>query len=197
MKTKKTPRPAAKKRTKKKSHAGKSPLLAIAAKIRGQVARADVGPSWREMMMASMVRDDHNTFTIKAAKLQRDNGAMSRENANAMIADIAFQIVYDRYNNTDSELVRINRAERAAEKKHGLKAEEGYYWPIGQAPDDVEKLRAARDRRVNILTANVLKEYGEDELAVALLADADAFYKTVFHIDRKKPWRKPGGDTGS
>ena len=147
-------------------------LLGIAARIMTLSAAAEPAPSWREKVKRSMTGvEDDRVGILRAGQAMRDAG-VDLAFAYMSICMGAEDIAADR-EKTDAGLAKISRAIDAANKTHGLK--EGEYWPRGEAPDDVEKLNAAYERRVREIEAAVLREYGENEMADALLADEDAF----------------------
>lgn len=163
----KTAAPAAKKLTDESG-----PLLGIAARIMRLSADAEPNESWRVKAKRSWAGvEDTSVGILRAGQIMRD-ADIDVDFALFSICMGAEGIAADR-EKTDAGLARISRAIDAANKTHGLK--EGEYWPRGEAPDDVEELNVAFERRVREIEAAVLREYGENEMADALLADEDAF----------------------
>ncbi len=163
----KTAAPAAKKLT---DESGK--LLGIAARIMTLSAAAEPAPSWREKVKRSMTGvEDDRVGILRAGQAMRDAG-VDLAFAYMSICMGAEDIAADR-EKTDAELARISAAIRKREKESGLK--EGEFWPRGKGPDDVKALNVAFEKRCRQIEADVLREYGEDEMADALLADEDAF----------------------
>lgn len=147
-------------------------LLKIIAKLDDQVQKADAGLSWRERVLAALANPDDEKGQIKAVQILRDAGQIDEESAFFVIAANAGSIAFKRGSN-DAELTRINQAIKAAEKAHGLDPDE--YWPLGEAPDDVEELRDAYGRREDAILAAVLQEHREDGMADLFLNDRDAW----------------------
>ena len=87
---------------------------------------------------------------------------------------------------TDTELARISRAIDRKEKDYGLGKDED--WPPGEAPDDVEKLRAAYDARSSQIDIDVMREHGEDEMADLFLND-----EKTYSFRRWRGWNRLGG----
>lgn len=83
----------------------------------------------------------------------------------------------------DADLARISADIGKLEKKHGLK--KGEYWPLGEAPDDVENLRTKWDQLADQIIADVMRAHGEDALADSYLADKDAFFKRLDKCRKK------------
>jgi len=147
-------------------------LLGIAARIMKLSADAEPEGSWREKVKRTLSGcENQDEGMIRAGQAMRD-AAIDVDFANMTICCGAEDIAADRVK-TDAELAKISRTIDAAEKAHGLGKDE--YWPQGEAPDDVETLRAAYTKRSRQIEADVLREFGENEMADALLADEDAF----------------------
>lgn len=160
----------------KKRPSGAASLVKIAAIIRDRINKADAGPTWRERSIAALASTDRLDGIIRSAQIQRDAGVMAADEAVFVIIAMADQLTSEAMG-ADAELKRISKAIAAAEKKHGLKDDE--YWPAGEAPKDVEKLRKAWDRRHKELNATVLRRYGENDLADKLKTDKAALWDQV------------------
>src|SRR5579862_6207648 len=103
-------------------------LLTIAAKLADQVQRVDCPSygglaSWRETSVAALEDPDQNTGLIRACQIQRDAGALDADEALFVINRLASSIA-EGINNTDTQLTRIGKAIKAAEKAHGLNDDE-------------------------------------------------------------------------
>ena len=82
----------------------------------------------------------------------------------------------------DGTLLQLSAAIDAKHREYGAKEDET--WAEGEAPDDVEELNNKWERRTREIEAEVLREFGEDEMADALLADHDAFLKAYWEPGR-------------
>jgi len=172
-------------------------LVNIAARVGKLADEAEPTPSWRDKVKAALTGTaDRREGMIRAGQAMRDAGK-DIDFANLTICIGAENIAEDRIK-TDAGLARISAAIKKKEKKYGLKEDE--YWPPGEAPDDVETLQAAFNKRCRQIMADVLREFGEDEMAAALLADEDAFdakYREPGRLAHFGPHPKRRGNTGS
>ncbi len=87
---------------------------------------------------------------------------------NSFVHEIAWQ---------DGTLLQLSAAIDAKHREYGAKEDET--WAEGEAPDDVEELRAAFDRRYLQLKVAILRHHGENEMAALLEADPDAYEARV------------------
>jgi hypothetical protein len=157
----------------KKQATGSGDLLRIAARMGNLAVAAELIVGWREKLLTILSSRDENKDEriVRAGQIIKDAG-IDVDFGNASICFGAEHIAEDRIKD-DAERVRISAAIRKKEKEYGLKEDE--YWPAGEAPDDVETLRAAHDKRCRQIEADVLREFGEYEMASALMADEAAF----------------------
>lgn len=147
-------------------------LLGIAARIMNLSAAAEPVSSWRDKVNRALTGSP-----TREEGLIRAGQAMKAASVDVDLANIAIcmgieGIAKNRIQ-TDAELARISAAIDQKENEYGLKKDE--YWPRDEAPDDVEELRARWERRAVEINADVLREFGEVEMAEALLANEDAF----------------------
>ncbi len=159
--------PAAKKLTDESG-----PLLGIAARIMKLSAAAEPNESWREKVKRALSGCPSRTEgMLRAGQAMRDAGV----DVDFAHFSICFGVegIADKRITADAELARISAAIKKREKEEGLA--EGEFWPRGAGPKDVRALHAAYEKRCRQITADVLREYGENEMADALLADEAAF----------------------
>jgi len=95
----------------------------------------------------------------------------------------------------DPEIIRLSKAIDAKHREAGAKEDET--WPEGEAPEDVEKLRAAWDSRFLHLRVAILRHHGEDGMADLILNDPDAYAGQVKRGEKLIDERKAKRDTGS
>ncbi len=149
-------------------------LLKIAADIGKLADEAEPSESWRSRVRNALtVCADRNEGMIRAGQAMRDAG-VDVDFANMTICMGAEHIAEDRRE------AKMNRDFRDAEK--------------GQLTDDGLEWEARR------VEAAVLREFGEDEMADALLADEDAFlakYREPGRLAHFGPLPKRQGNTGS
>mgnify|MGYP000924584136 FL=1 len=156
-------------------------LLTIAARLGKAAEKAALAAGGRDMAKAILARqEDRPDNIVRAAQFMKAADVDVQGN-NFAIAWGCYLIAHDRME-TDPDLARISAAAKKKEKEYGLK--EGEYWPRGEAPDDVEELNNKWERRTREIEAEVLREFGEDEMADALLADHDAFLKAYWEPGR-------------
>jgi len=147
-------------------------LLGIAARIMKLSAAAEPSESWREKVKRALSGcPNRSEGMIRAGQAMRDAG-VDVDFAHMTIC-MGVEHIAEARIQTDAERVRISRAIDAANKAHGLGPDE--YWPRGKAPAEVKALNTAHDKRCLQMKADVFREYGENEMADALLADEDAF----------------------
>jgi len=157
--------------------AGGTDLLKIATRIGKLADEAEPTMSWRDKVksiLAGPLGEDEGI--IRAAQIMREAGAIDGEESCFFIV-FGSEIIADRRIMADAELNRISAEIRKKEKKYGLKEDE--YWPAGEAPDDVETLRAAFDKRRGHILADVLREFGEDEMVDLYLRNEKEFYRRL------------------
>jgi len=178
-------------------NAGGTDLLKIAARLGMKVAAAELTATWREKALAALSSRDRIEGMIRAAQILRDAGALDIESANFIIAFESEQIAQDRIQ-SDAELAGISAAIEKKRRDAGIAEDDD--WPDEEMPDDVTGLYAAWDRRADGIKAAVLREFGEEEMAAALLADYDAFYEKYWEPGRLAqfgPLPERRGTTGS
>jgi hypothetical protein len=176
-----------------KRFAGSEELLKIVTKLADQVHRIDdstvaLPSSGRERTLAALDDPNENEGLIRACQIQRDAETLDAGEAFFLIYYCASCIALEIYE-TDAQLKRIVKAIEAAEKAYGL--EDGEYWPIGEAPDDVEKFRAAWDRRADVILASVFRKHGEADMGTLLLADRASFLDQIKDGRRRWQAREP------
>ncbi len=170
--TKKTGAKTAARKTIMKPADESGKLVGIAAKIMKLSAAAEPAPSWKDKVNAArVVCEDTSEAVLRAGQAMRDAGR-NVDFANMSICMGAEDIAADR-EKTDAGLAKISRATAKKKKGYGLKDDE--YWPLNEAPDDVKALLAAFTERCRRIEADVLREFGENDMADALLADEAAF----------------------
>lgn len=129
---------------------------------------------------------------IEMAQQLRADGRADKDIAYSLIAQGCIAIGEKRFE-SDAVLAGISADIRKLEKKHGLKHDE--IWLKGEAPDDVERLRAKWEQRADQIIADIFREYGEDLMADAFLADPEAFIAIIQKTDKARD--KSPGNTGS
>ena len=147
-------------------------LFSIAASLGDRANRAVAAATWRDR-----VRHIHSVYGDKSEGILRSGQVMRDAGEDLEFATLSIclgvESLADERINTDPEINKISEAIRKKEAAYGLKENE--YWPANEAPDDVEKLRAAWHRRFIEIEAEVFREFGEDKMAADLMADEDAF----------------------
>ena len=112
----------------------------------------------------------------------------ARKNQDAGLADEAAcfffkTIALDRLSEErimkDAELARISADIEKQEKEYGLKEDED--WPAGEAPENVEALRAVYNERCHQITIDVMREHGEDEIADLFQDNEKEYYSRRLH----------------
>jgi hypothetical protein len=102
----------------------------------------------------------------------RERGAMSPDEIFAGIDNAVDNIAWK-----DAGLIRLSNAIDAMYKAYGAKDDE--HWPVGEGPDEFEKLRTAFDQRFFQLQVAILRHHGEDDMADLLEKDMDAYAARV------------------
>jgi len=146
-------------------------LLAVAAELGKRANRAAAEATWRDQVRHIHSAYEDSEGILRVGQAMRDAGedpALAYLSICIGTEDIAWNRL-----DSDAEIARICDAIRKKEAAYGLKEDE--YWPQNEAPADVEKLRAAFSKRCRQIEADVLREFGEDEMAAELLADEGAF----------------------
>lgn len=157
---------------KSKAPTAAADLLTIAARLGKRAKETAAAATWQDKVLTILkTSEDRPEGILRAGQAMRD-ADIDVDFANMTICIGVEDIAADR-EQADAERIRISRAIDAANKAHGLGPDE--YWPRGEAPDDVEALNAAHDERCRQIRAGVFREFGENEMADALLADEDAF----------------------
>lgn len=98
----------------------------------------------------------------------QNSGKLSSDEAFAGIDSNVHEIAW-----VDAEILRLSKAIDDLYKEYG--AAEDEHWPDGEAPEDMEELRAAFDRRYLQLKVAILRHHGENEMAALLLNDPSAY----------------------
>jgi len=169
IKRKRTPSQAAEHR------AAVQGMLNIAGKLNGSAEKVATKPSWKAWYTAAMVtaRTEYLVRSLHE-QLTADDHTRGPAATKSVMVLTALGVGTSRQN-TDKEALRIGKKNAAIMKRYGKGPHDN--WPEGEdVPDDVREIWGeVWDRRVE-LTADVLREVGEGELADAILADPDAFW---------------------
>jgi len=149
--------------------------------LESRIRQIDAKESWRKMAQLDHAAREAGQETspvelLALSKAIRDSGEWPPDTGFFYVVAALMQIADDLDvdpEEDDPALKAIGEKLRAAEVAHGLAEDE--YWPLGEAPDDVEQLRAeweaAHDRR----TAAVFRAHGEGDMADLFLNDRLAF----------------------
>lgn len=156
--------------------------------------------SWRERSVAALLSTNRHEGLILATQIQREVGAIDADMAFHVIGLQAETIAWDGPLQHDAELTRLGEAIQAAERAYGLA--EDQYWTRGEAPQEVETLQTAWEKRAREIEAQVLRDRGEDAMADLLLASPDEYAERMerglrkFHGRRKPTPPAQAGDAG-
>ena len=126
------------------------------------LAKMDDGPT------ADLMKKD----PILMAQFIRERGGMPPEEIFAAIDSFVEETAWE-----DRELNRLSAAIDAMYKAYGAKDDE--HWPVGEGPEEFEKLRTAFDDRFRQLKLAILYHYAENEMADLLLNDPAAYADRV------------------
>lgn len=149
----------------------------IISDLKADAETANSKASWRNMFESCLDTDlegeEFKRHMTRALQMRRD--ALGTADAEAdfrrSLITLAEEITFDRDN--DAELVRISNEMRAIEEREGL--EDGEFWMLGEGPDDFILLDEEYERRMHEIQADVFRQYGEDEMADAILKGDNSF----------------------
>ncbi|MFL5356277.1 hypothetical protein [Archangium sp.] len=105
------------------------------------------------------------------AKAVRDSGKFPPDAGFYLVARVLLDAAFESIE--DPVVEAIGAKIDALEEAYGLK--EGEFWPIGEAPDDVEALRAEYDAAFDRATVQFLRDHGEEEMATLYADDRSTF----------------------
>jgi len=146
-----------------------------------RIRQIDAKGSWRTIAQQyhSAKEAGHKTTALDLlalAKAYRDSGEAPLDDGFFFVAFALLEIAEspDYHPEKDDPALRaIGDKIRAAEAAHGLAEDE--FWMAGEAPDDVEALRAEWDAAFDRRTATVFRSHGEDDMADLFLNDRLTF----------------------
>ena len=131
--------------------------------------------SARAMKMEEFRLPNNFAQLLRSCQFSREIGEIDAGTAFTHIANLSEGIVWSERLDHDAELQRILAAYRAAEAAHGLEPDESF--APGEAPAVVKVLDAAFERRAKQLQADVLRQYGEFDIADLLLSNEAEFLR--------------------
>jgi len=146
-------------------------LLAIADTLKNQTDKMFSQPPWQDLLLASLVTTDREHGCLRSAQILRDHSPDFDADKAVFMVMLSVEEIAMRRCDTDAELLRIRAAIAAAEKAAGVGPDDEWE----DAPPEVGALYEAIQRRETELEAEVLREYGETELAGLRVNDYDAY----------------------
>jgi hypothetical protein len=149
-------------------------LLRIADKVGLQQYAAEGIRDRRTRAIAELVsmEEGKRPSAILQAQYIREIGAMDQDEIFAGMDSFAEETAWE-----DRELNRLSMAIDAKYKEYGAADDED--WPDGEAPEDMEELRTAFDKRFLQLKLSFLRHHGEDTMADLLENDPDEYAARV------------------
>ena len=158
-------------------------LLAIADKLQEQTARMFSQPPWRDKLLAALVATDKHHGMLRAGQIFRDYPDYYDADKAVFLIMWNARLLAWRRHETDAELLRLRAAIATAEKAAGVGPDDEW----DDVPPEVDALYGAIEHRELEVEAEVLREYGETELAELRLNDDDA-YRAKWEPGRIRTW---------
>lgn len=108
---------------------------------------------------------------IDAVQTMRDAGALTDDAASYLIVIVAEAAAFKRCD-SDTTIQDLTKRMDEIERREGLTEDEAFR--LGEGPPDYEVLRKRWDVRFESLQAAILRQAGENEMALEILRDEDA-----------------------
>lgn len=138
---------------------------------------AQAKATWKQQIFRLVSLGDQATDEDRLAAFRawRDSGTVDPDSGFYMVAKTLGRMFDKTDPLADPKLAAISEKIDAAEKAHGLTEDE--YFPLGEAPPDVQALIDEWDARFDQLKAAFFRQHGEDRTADLLLTDPKAFLR--------------------